>query len=123
MCDFGSCGSLSLQRSQDVSPLEEARSRLGLTLCEIAAMLGCSEAAVSRYLSGSRTPPPALYLILGSPALAREHDAWLIATGRKRKRGEVELTIVTRLPRGMSEAQAREKCLAALGEIAEGAER
>ena len=106
--------------TDDVGPLERARRRLGLTLSEIASRLGCSEAAVSRYVSGGRTSPPALFLLLGSPALAAEHEKWLAATGRKRKRGEVALTITARLPTGMTEDEAQRICTDALSSLVAG---
>ena len=110
---------MSFQGSQDVgSPLQEARHRLGLSLADIASRLDCSQAAVSRYIGGTRTPPPALFVILGGASLARAHWAWLEASGKaRRRRGVVELTLSTRLPKGMDIETARARCLAALAEI------
>ena len=112
---------MSFHRSQDPSPSERARALLGLTLDEIAAKLGCSEAAVSRYLSGSRTPPDALYRILGGQALAREHEEWLRATGRKRPRGAVTIEVVAKLPAGISIEQAKDTAARAIAELVGGA--
>jgi len=116
---------LSLHRSQtqDPSPLERARGRLGLTLSDIAAALGCSEAAVSRYLSGSRTPPAALYPILGGQTLALEHDGWLRATGRRRVRGTGTLELTVQLPAGITMEEARTRFAEVIAEMAAEAVR
>jgi transcriptional regulator with XRE-family HTH domain len=113
-----------LHRSEDSrSPLEEARARLGLTLTDIGKRLGCSEAAVSRYLSGERTPPPALYFVLASPALQAQHEAWLEATGKRRGRGAVDITVTCKLPRGLTIEEAKQRCAQALAEFVAGAAR
>ena len=110
---------MSLHKNEEArSPLEAARSRLGLTIAHLAEVLDCSDAAVSRYLSGQRTPPAALAYLLGGGDVLARHERWREATGRKRSRGAVTLEITTRLPKGMTAAQARERCLAALAVLA-----
>jgi len=104
----------------DVSPLELARRASGLTLKEVAARLGCTQAAVSRYLGGQRSAPISVFLLLGVPHLQAEQNTWRRSHGLLRRPGEVTISVVTRLPKGLSLEEAREACVRAVGSLRGG---
>ncbi len=101
-----------------LSPLDEARQSLGLSLDDLATALRCSESAVSRYLSGRRTPPPDLFALLGAGDLRVRHEEWLARAGRKRTRGATTIHLTTRLPRGVTAEAATKRCAEVLAELA-----
>jgi len=103
----------------EVSPLELARRASGLTLKEVAARLGSTQAAASRWIAGKREAPLGLYLLLSIPHEQERMEEWRRAHGLLKRRGETRFEITTRLPAGMSIEEARQACLQAIASLRE----
>ena len=101
------------------SPLETARQDLGLSLGEIASKLSVSESAVSRWMTGSRPPPAALFLVLGASDLSARHENWMVAHGFKRL-GKVTMELEAVLPAGVTIPEAKAACIEAIAEMRGG---
>lgn len=100
---------------KEVPPLEAARLSAGLTLAQIARDLGVKPPTVWRWIHGQRRADPRLFLILGLPQIAQEHEAWA-----EEQTGST-FVLRTRLPKGTDPEQAREACGRALAALAGGA--
>jgi len=106
--------------ASDISPLEKAARRLGLSQADISRRLQVSESAVSRWLKGLREPSPALLLLLGVDGLGQEMSEW------RRGRGLLaadQFRFETKLPAGLTKEQARTACLEAIRGLGKGAAR
>ncbi|HUW10620.1 MAG TPA: helix-turn-helix transcriptional regulator [Anaerolineae bacterium] len=101
----------------DPSPLAASISAAGLTLEEIAQKLACTVSAVSRYVSGQRTAPTFLYVLLGEANLRHQMEGWRRRHGRGGRKAPVQLIIETKLPKGCTEEEAKQACLAALATL------
>jgi len=110
------------------SPLARVRKRLGLTAEQLGARLGVSGVTIHRWETGERAAPESAFIGLGVIGLAAEQAAWAARNGRKAPRlaasRRVEITLTSKLPLHVTEAEAREVCARAIGElVAKGASK
>lgn len=67
---------MAISRTGSLSPLEEARERLGLTYSSLALRLNVKPSTVWRWCHGQRRPPDDLLLLLGFGDMAKRHERW-----------------------------------------------
>lgn len=112
---------MSLSEATNLSPFEGALNRADLSRAEFARRMRVSDAAVSRWCSGTRMPSVASCVLLAGqagPALLARHRVWF---RERRKQPPSPPSIKIALPEGIEPAEARQLCDAAIGRALEGA--
>ncbi len=107
------------------TPANELRIRAGLTLQQIADHFGKPTSRIAEWIAGRRIPPDDFLLFLSARAtLADLNRVEEEQRAYCKRKDRANTTIEFQLPPGVDAEQAREKCLAALGEfVAEGGAR
>ena len=109
-----------MRKTATPSPFGLALRASGLTQVAFARRSAVSGATVCRWVDGGRRPSKAafaLLALLGAPQIEAEHTAWMA----RQKRGPAgELTLTFALPANLTVDQARDQCIRALAQIAEG---